>query len=595
MHRLIVTSADLSPGLAGHSRSCSRATRGTSCSHAGRGSGSRPRWSATSPWRPAACSNPAIGGPSVFPPQPDGVTSLAYGQTAWPTSTGADRYRRGLYTYHQADGAVRGVHDLRRPDLRDRLRPPRAVEHAAPGADAAQRHRLRRGLAGPGPAGPRRGARPTSRTASGCAFRLCLAPAPAPTRRSARSSASTTGSSTGSEPAKPTPRKVAGPCEASPTGRPGRAGRVDDRGPGALEPRRDDHQGVSRAMNRPTSDRDRSAGHTRRHFFRECGVGLGKIALASLLVGVASAARGRRLADPLAPRPPHFAPKAKRVIYLFMAGAPSQLDLFDHKPTLRKYDGKPVPAEVVKDQRYAFIRPDASLMASRFKFAQARPVRGRALGDAAPPGEGGRRHRDRQVDAHRPVQPRPGADLPQHRLAAARPAEHGVVGHVRPGQRGGRPARLRRALVGRRDQRRRGELVAAASCRRRTRASRSAPRATRSSTSPAPPGVDRAAPARVARPDPRPQPAAPRRRGRPRDRHPDHLLRDGLPDAVERPGADGPLGRDRRRRWPSTAPSRASRRSPTTACWPAGWSSAGSGSSTSTTRAGTTTPTSPAA
>ncbi len=76
------------------------------------------------------------------------------------------------------------------------------------------------------------------------------------------------------------------------------------------------------------------------------------------------------MADPMAPRPPHFAPRAKRVIYLFMAGAPSQLDLFDFKPSLKKFDGQPVPAEVVKDQRYAFIQPDASLMASRFKFAR---------------------------------------------------------------------------------------------------------------------------------------------------------------------------------------------------------------------------------
>ena len=72
----------------------------------------------------------------------------------------------------------------------------------------------------------------------------------------------------------------------------------------------------------------------------------------------------------LTPRPPHFAPKARRVIFLFMAGAPSQLDLFDNKPTLRKYDGQPVPAEVVKDQRYAFIRPDASLMSARYRFAR---------------------------------------------------------------------------------------------------------------------------------------------------------------------------------------------------------------------------------
>jgi len=109
---------------------------------------------------------------------------------------------------------------------------------------------------------------------------------------------------------------------------------------------------------------------TRRYFFRDCGVGVGKIALASLLAGKATARAAPTTGAPLAPRPPHFAPKATRVIYLFMAGAPSQLDLFDHKPALRRYDGKPVPAEVVKDQRYAFIRPDASLMASRFRFAR---------------------------------------------------------------------------------------------------------------------------------------------------------------------------------------------------------------------------------
>ncbi len=118
---------------------------------------------------------------------------------------------------------------------------------------------------------------------------------------------------------------------------------------------------------------------TRRHFFRDCGVGVGKIALASLLAAETTSARAGDVAggsiptadrDPMAPRPPHFAPKATRVIFLFMAGAPSQLDLFDRKPELAKYDGRPVPAEVVKDQRYAFIRPDASLMSSRFRFAR---------------------------------------------------------------------------------------------------------------------------------------------------------------------------------------------------------------------------------
>jgi uncharacterized protein (DUF1501 family) len=110
---------------------------------------------------------------------------------------------------------------------------------------------------------------------------------------------------------------------------------------------------------------------TRRHFFRDCGVGLGAIALASLLndtkvFGATSASAAKT--NPLSPRAPHFPARAKRVIYLFMAGAPSQLDMFDYKPTLKKYDGHPVPDEVVKDQRYAFIRRDAALFATTNKF-----------------------------------------------------------------------------------------------------------------------------------------------------------------------------------------------------------------------------------
>lgn len=111
-------------------------------------------------------------------------------------------------------------------------------------------------------------------------------------------------------------------------------------------------------------------GQTRRQFFSECGIGVGKIALASLVAN--GVARGASAAppNPLAVRPSDVPAKAKRVIYLFMAGAPSQLDLFDHRPALKQYDGQPVPASVVKDQRYAFIKPDAALMSSRFSFAR---------------------------------------------------------------------------------------------------------------------------------------------------------------------------------------------------------------------------------
>jgi uncharacterized protein (DUF1501 family) len=115
---------------------------------------------------------------------------------------------------------------------------------------------------------------------------------------------------------------------------------------------------------------------TRRHLFGDCGVKLGSIALASLLGierahAAAKAPTGpRRQANPLAPKAPHFAPKAKRVIFLFMAGAPSQLELFDHKPTMRKYDGKPAPASLTAGLNYAFIKSDAALFASPFKFGK---------------------------------------------------------------------------------------------------------------------------------------------------------------------------------------------------------------------------------
>src|SRR5436190_12069481 len=111
---------------------------------------------------------------------------------------------------------------------------------------------------------------------------------------------------------------------------------------------------------------------TRRWFFRQCGVGLASIALSSMLrPGAAAAAAVRPAAlNPLAPRRSQFPGKARRVIYLFMGGAPSQLDLFDFKPSLRKYNGQPVPKEVVMGQKYAFIKPDAALFASDFKFSR---------------------------------------------------------------------------------------------------------------------------------------------------------------------------------------------------------------------------------
>src|SRR3982750_1225252 len=94
---------------------------------------------------------------------------------------------------------------------------------------------------------------------------------------------------------------------------------------------------------------------TRRHFFRESQAGLGAIALASMLAKDAPAGGGAaRADDPLAPKRPHFAPKAKRVIYLHLTGSPPHLDLFDYKPELVKRDGQLWPEDFIKGKRFAF-------------------------------------------------------------------------------------------------------------------------------------------------------------------------------------------------------------------------------------------------
>jgi uncharacterized protein (DUF1501 family) len=74
--------------------------------------------------------------------------------------------------------------------------------------------------------------------------------------------------------------------------------------------------------------------------------------------------------DPLAPKQPHFTPKAKNVIFLFMAGAPSHLEMFDHKPKLAEFDGTLPPPELLKGYRAAFINPNSKLMGPKFKFAK---------------------------------------------------------------------------------------------------------------------------------------------------------------------------------------------------------------------------------
>ena len=103
---------------------------------------------------------------------------------------------------------------------------------------------------------------------------------------------------------------------------------------------------------------------SRRHFFRQSGLGLGSMALGSMLARDLPGAPAR-----LAPGP-HFAPKAKHVIFLHMIGAPSQLDLFDYKPVLQKHDGEECPEELLKGKRFAFIGGKMSLAGTTQKFAK---------------------------------------------------------------------------------------------------------------------------------------------------------------------------------------------------------------------------------
>ncbi len=111
----------------------------------------------------------------------------------------------------------------------------------------------------------------------------------------------------------------------------------------------------------------RNLATSRRWFLGECGVGLAGLALQSLLSRDAAAASSDK---PLAPRAPHFAPKAKRVIYLFQAGAPSHLELFDNKPELTQRDGQLPPAELLAGYRAAFIKPNSALLGPRYAFAK---------------------------------------------------------------------------------------------------------------------------------------------------------------------------------------------------------------------------------
>src|SRR5215831_17697522 len=103
---------------------------------------------------------------------------------------------------------------------------------------------------------------------------------------------------------------------------------------------------------------------TRRHFFGSAGFGIGSLALAATM-------NDRLFAADAPSGGFHHAPKAKSIIFLFMAGAPSQLDLFDYKPKLNQFDGQPCPEELIKGERFAFIKGVPKLLGSPINLRSA--------------------------------------------------------------------------------------------------------------------------------------------------------------------------------------------------------------------------------
>ena len=126
---------------------------------------------------------------------------------------------------------------------------------------------------------------------------------------------------------------------------------------------------------------------TRRWFFQECGVGLGAIALAlAARQRIGAAARRRAGTNPLAPKQPHFPPKAKRVIFLFMAGAPSHLELFDYKPRAGEVRRQAAAGRAAQGLPRRVHQPELEAARAEVQVRQARPVRRGAVRAAAAPG-----------------------------------------------------------------------------------------------------------------------------------------------------------------------------------------------------------------
>ena len=406
-------------------------------------------------------------------------------------------------------------------------------------AHAARRRRHRRDAARAGSSARRRPRIPTARERAGPARALRRAARAIRRRRrrapsSARKSATSLRTRASRPPSSPPPRPLPAPSSIST--------------PASSTAER--HE--------PTSTQLFSH---RRHFFsRRQSSASAASALAShaaALLGRGSAGGvGRRAESRTSP------PKAKRVIYLFMSGGPSQQDLFDYKPLLSELNGQQLPDPRPRRQRLTGMTANQAslpLAGSLFKFAQhGKAARGSASCCRTSPDR--RRPLLRQDHVHRGDQPRPGDHVLPDRLADRRPAEHGRRGSATASaaMNDDLPAFvvLRRRQGPRRDQPLYARLWGSGFLPSEA-PGRAVPRrqATRCSTSPIPTAsARRAARAMLDELAELNRACSSTSRARPRDRHAHRAVRDGLPHADERARADRPVERAAERRSTSTAP-----------------------------------------
>ena len=433
----------------------------------------------------AACSIRTIGGPSVRPPQPDGVYAFTQNdedvdrRAPAPTASAA-----ALYTLFYPQRAVSALHDVRRAGFPDRLHAPRPLatrrcrrspspttRRSSRSRKASPRALLREVPDGesrrtPAPRVPHR-AVPRAvrrRSSPSCAHYYARAGCRLRRRRRGRQRAVAGPAAGESRPHPPRPPRSSLPRAPSST-------------PTASSPANEPaHELESAALQRRPPAAISSASAASASARSRC----------NRLLDAATAARPspssiRRIRWPRAP--PHFAPKAKRVIYLFMAGGPSQLELFDDKPKLRELqrpDAAAEPSWKASASRSSRATKRCSARTRKFeRYGQC----GMTLSELLP-------HHRKIVDdvcwlrGHddRRLQSRPGEAVHEHRLPAPGRPEHGLVGHLRPRQRVARSARLRRAAKrAARPARRRVAVEQRLSAHVVIRACRSAARAIRSS------------------------------------------------------------------------------------------------------------------